>query len=272
VQGVYALVNKVDRRQYVGSSIDIDHRCREHMRYLRRDRHHCSYLQRAWTKYGEEMFVVEVIEMVSDRQKLKEREQYYLDVTVAKYNASSQAARPPGMTGRHHSQEAKQRMSIAAKARDPGYKELLRKALAGRKLGPRTDDTKARISAKLAGRKLSSAQLAKMIGRPKTPEHRAKLSASHKGQVISQQQRAAQSERMKQLGLRPPSPRGRVMTAAHRANLSAALKGRVPSCGHAGRKHSAETKAIISEKLKGNTNRIKKETTYARDDRAVGAG
>ena len=54
--GVYFIKNKINGKFYVGHSIDIKYRFRRHLYELKRNIHHCQYLQRAWNKYGEENY------------------------------------------------------------------------------------------------------------------------------------------------------------------------------------------------------------------------
>lgn len=54
--GIYRIINKANKRFYVGSSVDIGARWRRHRYDLNNGVHHNIYLQRAWNKYGEESF------------------------------------------------------------------------------------------------------------------------------------------------------------------------------------------------------------------------
>jgi group I intron endonuclease len=72
--GVYAWVNLVNRKVYVGSSRNIHKRRSEHIRHLRQGRHHSCHLQAAWGLYGQEAFRFEVLERVDDPLWLEARE------------------------------------------------------------------------------------------------------------------------------------------------------------------------------------------------------
>ena len=76
--GIYKIINKVNQKVYVGSSIDIKSRIRNHKSDLRGNRHHCSHLQYAYNKYGESNFEAKVIERC-DREVLLERERYWME-------------------------------------------------------------------------------------------------------------------------------------------------------------------------------------------------
>ncbi len=88
---IYEIINLGNNKFYVGRTIDFKRRQSEHIRDLKKQRHHSDYLQRAWNKYGEENFSFEVIEEVLDKSKLIEREQHYLDTLKPEYNICKDA-------------------------------------------------------------------------------------------------------------------------------------------------------------------------------------
>lgn len=81
--GIYKIVNKVDGKFYIGSSVDLNKRISTHKYELRSRRHHNEYLQNAFNKYGEENFSFEIVEVVEDKGILIEREQHYIDTLRA---------------------------------------------------------------------------------------------------------------------------------------------------------------------------------------------
>lgn len=62
ISGIYIIQNSLNNKVYVGQSIDIRNRWWHHRYHLRKNTSDCSHLQRAWNKYGEEVFVFKVIE------------------------------------------------------------------------------------------------------------------------------------------------------------------------------------------------------------------
>lgn len=77
--GVYKITNKVNGKFYIGSSYDVDNRWMCHRRDLNAGTHPNPKLQNAWTKYGKDNFIFEVIEEVQANQDLLfERENHYL--------------------------------------------------------------------------------------------------------------------------------------------------------------------------------------------------
>lgn len=131
---VYKIINDVNGKVYIGSTINPHDRMKRHFSALRSGRHHSTHLQRAFDKYGEEHFHFEIIE-VCDANKRLEREQYYIDQLDfsgnKSYNESPIATNcvlcgeKNGMWGkrgkdnpnygRRNSEETKKKMSNSAK-------------------------------------------------------------------------------------------------------------------------------------------------------------
>jgi hypothetical protein len=87
--GVYAIVNLLDNKFYLGSAaycLEIEsqkgfyRRWYQHFYRLNKGIHHCIYLQRAWTKYGAENFEFRILEVVEPNFCI-ETEQNYLDLS-----------------------------------------------------------------------------------------------------------------------------------------------------------------------------------------------
>lgn len=76
---IYQIRNISNNKIYIGSAVNARVRRNRHVSDLRKGIHHSIILQRAWVKYGEENFIFEILEEVPDKNKLLEREQYYLD-------------------------------------------------------------------------------------------------------------------------------------------------------------------------------------------------
>lgn len=77
-QGVYKIVNLVNDKFYVGSTVNFKTRFRQHRRLLRENRHHCKHLQAAWNSYGEVKFDFQIVEIVADIKELARIEDTYL--------------------------------------------------------------------------------------------------------------------------------------------------------------------------------------------------
>lgn len=83
--GIYLIYCRANRRKYVGSSVTIYHRWLVHRQSLRKGTHHTPYLQRAWTKYGENVFTFSILEECS-QEILHEREQFWIEKLQPKFN------------------------------------------------------------------------------------------------------------------------------------------------------------------------------------------
>lgn len=168
--GIYAIVNKVNGKRYVGSATRLRYRYAEHVRLLNANRHHSPTLQRAWNKYGAEAFEYVVLEVVDDLALLIAREQAWIDryncTGKRGYNISPTAGSPRGVK---HTEQSKKNMSAAA---------------LGRKL---SEEHRAKIGAAGLGRKMSPEAVAKRNaarmangGFRQSPESYAKRTASRR--------------------------------------------------------------------------------------------
>ncbi|MGM9986342.1 MAG: GIY-YIG nuclease family protein [Bacillaceae bacterium] len=82
--GVYKVVNKLNNKLYIGSSVDISSRYSTHIgRDARKYIDHPFYSD--IRKYGKENFEIEILELC-DRDELIEKEQYYYDILQPEYN------------------------------------------------------------------------------------------------------------------------------------------------------------------------------------------
>lgn len=79
--GVYKIFNTIDGKFYIGSSVNIQSRFKQHIKNLDNNCHNNKYLQNAWNKYGKSAFKFIVIEEVEDVSKLRERENFYITET-----------------------------------------------------------------------------------------------------------------------------------------------------------------------------------------------
>ena len=80
MQGVYKIKNIKTNLVYIGSSIHIERRWKEHQYRLQNNAHHSYKLQNSYNRSKDKsIFHYEVIEEVQDASKLKEREQYWID-------------------------------------------------------------------------------------------------------------------------------------------------------------------------------------------------
>ena len=77
--GLYAIIHVPSHKAYIGSSVDIKRRLKEHRTDLSKKRHHCAYLQNAWNKYGSEQFMLRQIAVIEKATDVRTVEQAFLD-------------------------------------------------------------------------------------------------------------------------------------------------------------------------------------------------
>ena len=119
ISGIYKIINKINGKYYVGSSIDIYQRWRNHKSQLKRNIHKNPHLQNAWNKYGENNFQF-IIEKEVSLNQLLEEEQKLIDLHFGKsycYNINSGVTKLYGnynpFYGKHHTEISKQKMGGA---------------------------------------------------------------------------------------------------------------------------------------------------------------
>lgn len=139
LSGIYAILNILNEKVYVGSAIHLYRRWRDHKSNLRINKNNCLLLQRAWNKYGEENFIFVVLELVEDRTKLVELETAWIKCLDSAnvelgYNILPTAYSRLGLKA---SEETKAKMSLASKGK------------------PKSDEMKAKLSASKMGHSVS---------------------------------------------------------------------------------------------------------------------
>ncbi len=171
--GIYKIINLVNKKIYIGSAVDLEKRFYGHLNSLRKQKHVNKHLQFSFNKYGEECFKFEIIEYC-EREKLIEREQYYIDKYKAcekGYNICLFGRSRLGIklserhkkrislsgAGKHHhpcSEEAKRKLSIARKGCISNWKGKHHSENSKKKIG---DCARGRILSKETKQKLSIA-------------------------------------------------------------------------------------------------------------------
>jgi group I intron endonuclease len=107
---IYAIINNINGKMYIGSSKDFVKRSWEHFNALKLNKHVSKYLQRSYNKYGKENFSIEIIENINNLEDLIKREQCWLDFLKPEYNTLPIAY---SHLGAKRSAESKKRMSLA---------------------------------------------------------------------------------------------------------------------------------------------------------------
>jgi len=83
--GVYMIENTLDKKKYIGSSINMENREYKHFWMLNNNKHDNKHLQNSYNKFGKNYFKFEVIEEC-DEESLIETENYY----IKHYNSNIQ--------------------------------------------------------------------------------------------------------------------------------------------------------------------------------------
>lgn len=147
---IYKIENTSTGDCYIGASVRIERRWKDHRCALRRGSHYNWKLQEAWNKYGEEKFVFSVLrECPADLCSSLELE--YIDALNPGYNLCRHTAH--AMVGISRSAETKRKIA---------------KAITGK---VHTEETKAHLSRIRKGKKQTYVR---------TPEHRRKLAEAMK--------------------------------------------------------------------------------------------
>lgn len=251
IPGIYAITNKINGKVYIGSSLSIKDRWRQHVCDLRWNEHHSRALQRAWNKYGADAFHFAIVELVTDPATLFDRESHYITLyrSADGKNGYNSLVQGGSARGYKHTDEARRRMSEAQKKIPIEVRLTYCRSFTGRQ---HTAETKAKMSAN-----------SKRV-RP-TPEQRQRISEVHKGKTISDWHRAISAETCRKRNSTPEhiekvraALKGRKMSEEQKAKLSASTMGR-PVTDEAkekiraklkGRVFSAEHRAKISAALR----------------------
>lgn len=82
ISGIYSISNTIDNRIYIGSTVSLYVRNRQHYNKLKNNKHDNIHLQGFVNKYGINNLIFNIVEIIEDKEKLLTKEQYFID----KYN------------------------------------------------------------------------------------------------------------------------------------------------------------------------------------------
>lgn len=196
--GVYAIVDTTDGRTYIGSSVDIPRRFRQHKRMLNLGKHANAHLNRAWAAHSPEAFYFKILLFCAPDQVLtyEQRAIEAFDAVVRGFNQLPVAG---STAGRKHTEAARAKMSEAHIGRitTERARENMRRGQANRP--PPSEETRARRRAAMLGRTFSEETLRKMSeahkGRILTPEQKARQIAAQTGKKRTSETRQKIAEK-----------------------------------------------------------------------------
>lgn len=113
VSGIYSITNKINNYMYVGQSINVYQRLKNHLNSLQLNKHENEYLQRAWNKYGKEAFEFKLIKACKPKY-LNRFEKLYIKKYNSYHNGYNNTIggdNPPVWTGKHIPLDAKIKIS-----------------------------------------------------------------------------------------------------------------------------------------------------------------
>lgn len=85
--GIYKIEHIKSGKKYIGSSKKVETRLHEHLRLLRRKKHHNIYLQKTWNKYGENSFQLGLIVECSFKDL-----SFYEDLIIKGYKSNQRSS------------------------------------------------------------------------------------------------------------------------------------------------------------------------------------
>lgn len=249
--GVYQILNLNNGKRYIGSSVNLEKRGREHFSALQMGCHCSSHLQNAWNKYGKNNFEFSILR-ICPKQKLIVNEQEFLDFYNSfdprnGYNTRSIADSNFGIK---RSDICRRRLSESHKNKSlsqdhkysisKGVKETIQKRGGPWNKGQSHDEkTKRKIGDASKGRKLSKETKQKMSeakkGKRHSEETKQKMSEAvnraicrhdqhwNKGRVHTQETRRINSEVHKGQG------KGKRLSEEHKRKISEAKKKKYQS-------------------------------------------
>lgn len=151
--GVYKIENRANGKKYIGSSLNVSNRERQHFSLLESNRHSNRYLQSEWNKYGMNRFECSILEYVQMESDLRMREQFWIDYFRSAIRDYGYNIVPTVFPVIRHANESKQKMSISKMGHHVSAEtrrlQSVRKR--GIKRGPHTEEAKQKIGESNAG-------------------------------------------------------------------------------------------------------------------------
>ena len=172
--GIYMIQNKINNKMYIGQTVNIKERWKDHRAELRGGYHSNKHLQRSWDKYGEESFEFSIL-LECEESQLNTFEEYYI-FELMTYDPWVGYNKTYGGDGCRCTEETRKKMSEANKGENhPFYgkhhtEETKIKLSEANKGKHHTEETKKKLSEANKGKTLSY-------------ETRKKMSKAHKSKI-----------------------------------------------------------------------------------------
>lgn len=247
--GIYGILNIVTGRIYIGSSVNVRKRWRQHCSSLRRGEHVNSRLQRSWNKHGPAAFTITVICSRVPPEQLLNLETMAIEAFRSDPDGVYNLAPVAGsMLGYRHTPETRRHLSRALTGR--ALSEEHKRSIGQGLLNPSQETVKKRKETR-DGYRHSDETRAKIstshVGMTHSGDTKLKISAVQTGVPWTPARRAVFEEN--------GNPNlGRKHTAQACSNMSKAQKGLPKSAEHrrklaeanTGKQHSEETRSKMS--------------------------
>jgi group I intron endonuclease len=181
--GIYKITNVVTKTAYIGQSVNVQKRIKEHFRLLALGKHINPHLQRAFSKYGPDVFTWSLeIECASvsdlddlENAFLQDRARFDEDKL---YNIASEAKVP--MRGRSHSEATKKNLGAKIGRREHVTPELRERLCAAQKDRVFKDkEFVARLKFIVDNSDMSYAERGRAVGRDITTVRKLALKYAH---------------------------------------------------------------------------------------------
>lgn len=174
--GIYKIINLKNGKVYIGSTQNFKQRAYDHNKHLKNNTHYNKHLQASFNKYGEDVFVFEVIEVKNEEIKvLRILEQKYLSQEIEKdnwencYNFYKKTSKESGAWSKNP-ELTKIKLSIAMKQSWSPGGSLYKSYRSGKFQEKREETNRERYGVKNFSQ---------------TEERRKKVSLQHKGKKLS---------------------------------------------------------------------------------------
>jgi len=226
---IYKATNKINGKIYIGQTVkSLDKRMKRHIRDTKRLN---TYFSRALKKYGKENFEWKIIVECNSLEELNKTEVemiekcntfesengynttsggekvrgFKISKKVRKEMSEKRKGKNNGMYGKHHTKEAREKMSEAWKDREFSDEHRRKLSEAGKK----------RIFTKETRRKISEAQRGEkhhFYGKHHSEETKKKLSDANKGKEISRETKEKRSLKIKRGSKNPRAKKYIIIT------------------------------------------------------------